>query len=374
MVFAAIVVVLLGGTVYLGFRASERADGPPQGSTDREESDLVPASALVDVLSPDSIPSIDQPKFISPKGAARWLADREPVVFLELGGRARAYPAQIMTWHEIVNDVVGGEPVAITFCPLCNSAVAFDRKVGGRTLEFGTSGKLYQSALVMYDRQTDSLWTHFDGVAIQGSLTGTRLEVIPVQMLSFGDWRREHPDGRVLSRDTGYNRPYGENPYEYYDTNKRPFSGFFQGPISPKLDPMERVVGVAFGETAVAYAYERLGAGGSAGVVHDTVAGREIVVLWRPGVASALDQPRISNGRDVGSSGVFVPTVGGRRLTFEVREGAFVDRETGSRWTLSGRAVEGSLAGERLEAVPHLDSFWFAWWGYHPETRVHGVT
>jgi hypothetical protein len=248
--------------------------------------------------------------------------------------------------------------------------VAFSREVDGRTLEFGVSGKLYKSALVMYDRQTNSLWLHFEGRAIQGPLTGTRLDLIPVQLLSFGEWRREYPRGHVLSRATGHNRPYGENPYEYYDTNKRPFTGFFRGPISPKLVPMARVVGVAIGETAVAYPYTHLSSGGEAGVANDSVSGQEIVLLWSAGTASALDQPRISNGRDVGASGVFVPIVGGRMLTFEVEDGAFVDRETGSTWTLAGRAVSGPLTGERLEPVPHLDTFWFAWWGHYPETAV----
>jgi hypothetical protein len=369
LIFAVFVLTLFGGTVYLGFRARQEPERAEPA--ENEPADLIPDSALKNVLSPDSIPSIDEPKFVSTEKAARWLADREPVVSLELGGETRAYPAQILTWHEIVNDVVGGNPVAITYCPLCNSAVAFSREVDGRTLEFGVSGKLYKSALVMYDRQTDSLWLHFEGRAIQGPLTGTRLDLIPVQLLSFGEWRREHAVGLVLSRDTGHVRPYGENPYESYDSQEGPYGSFFRGPVGSELHPMARVVGVAFGDTAVAYAYERLASGRTAGVAQDTLAGREIVVLWAPGTASALDQRLISNGRDVGASGVFVPLADGRNLTFEVNAGTFVDRETGSTWTLSGRAVAGPLAGERLEPVPHLDTFWFAWWGHHPETAVY---
>jgi hypothetical protein len=367
LIYAAVLLILLAATVYLAVFAP----GPKNVPTRTAPPDAIPDSALVDVLSPDSIPSIDDPNFVEPGEASRWLADREPVVSLELGEEARAYPAQILTWHEIVNDVVAGRSVAVTYCPLCNSAVAFGREVDGRTLEFGVSGKLYKSALVMYDRQTDSLWLHFEGRAIQGPLTGTRLDLIPVQLLSFGEWRREHPEGVVLSRDTGHSRPYGQNPYDFYDSLERPRRDFFQGPISPELHPMARVVGVSFGETAIAYAYQRLGAGNTAGVSQDTISGREIVVLWRAGTASALDQPRISKGRDVGASGVYVPIVDGRTLTLEIQGGTFVDRETGSTWTLSGRAVDGPLEGERLEPVPHLDTFWFAWWGHHPETRVH---
>jgi hypothetical protein len=368
LIYAAVLLILLAGTVYLAVFAPR----PNAIPTRAAPPDLIPDSALVDVLSPDSIPSIDEPKFVAPAEAARWLADREPVVSLELGGEDRAYPAQILTWHEIVNDVIGGKPVAVTYCPLCNSAVAFSREVDGRTLEFGTSGKLYKSALVMYDRQTDSLWLHFEGRAIQGPMTGARLEVVPVQLLSFGEWRSEHPTGLVLSRNTGHVRPYGENPYESYDSKEGPYVSFFRGPVGPELHPMARVVGVAFGDTAVAYAYERLAAGRTAGVVQDTLAGREIVVLWAPGTGSALDQRLISNGRDVGASGVFVPVADGRKLMFEVQDGTFVDRETGSTWTLSGRAIAGPLTGERLEPLPHLDTFWFAWWGHRPETKVFG--
>jgi hypothetical protein len=369
LVFGAVIALLFGGTLYLGVRARQEVE--PDRPEEGRPADIVPDSALVDVLSPDSIPSIDEPRFVDPAEASRWLADREPVVSLELGGEARAYPAQILTWHEIVNDVVAGRPVAVTYCPLCNSAVAFSREIDGRTLEFGVSGKLYKSALVMYDRQTDSLWLHFAGKAIQGPMTGTRLEVLPVQLLSFGEWKREHPSGSVLSRNTGHARPYGENPYESYDSKEGPYPTFFRGPVGTELHPMARVVGVAFGGTAVAYPYERLASEGGAGVVHDTLAGRQILVLWRTGTASALDQRLISNGRDVGASGVFFPVTDGRRLTFEARDGTFVDQETGSAWTLSGRAVAGPLAGELLEPVPHLDTFWFAWWGHHPESRVH---
>lgn len=370
LMYAAVLLILLAGTIYLAVFAPRPRGMPSVRPNETEPAALVPDSALVEVLSPDRIPSIDDPKFVAPEEASRWLADREPVVALTLGGEARAYPAQILTWHEIVNDVVAGKAVAVTYCPLCNSAVAFDREVDGRILEFGTSGKLYKSALVMYDRKTDSLWTQFEGRAIQGPLTGTRLASLPVQMLSFGEWRKENPHGLVLSRETGYVRPYGENPYEQYDSKQGPYSSFFRGPVSAKLHPMARVVGVTLGGTAVAYPYERVASEG-AGVVQDTVSGRALVVLWRAGTASALDQPRISSGRDVGATGVFVPVADGRPLTFEVRGEDFVDRQTGSTWNLSGRAVAGELAGERLEPVSHLDTFWFAWWGYYPETAVY---
>jgi hypothetical protein len=332
---------------------------------------LVGPRLLTQAVPRDAIPSIDDPRFIPPERAG-WLAGQEPVISLEIDGDARAYPVQIMTWHEIVNDVVDGHPVAVTYCPLCNSAVAYDRRVDGRVLEFGTSGMLYRSALVMYDRQTESLWSHFDGLAIRGPLTGKQLELLPVQMLSFDQWRREYPAGRVLSRHTGEERDYGQNPYEFYDSKDAPIGPFFKGAWDRMLPAMARVVGVSLGDAATAYPYRTLASSDRPAVVEDVVEGRRIVVFWEPGVASALDEPMIAEGRDVGTSGVFIPEAGGRDLTIAVRDGRIVDRETGSIWNVAGRATRGFLAGERLDPVTHLDAFWFAWQAYYPGTLVYG--
>jgi Protein of unknown function (DUF3179) len=336
---------------------------------------------LTSVLSPDSIPSIDDPEFVSSERAATWLASEEPVAVLEIEGDARGYPLQIMTWHEIVNDVVGGIPVAVTYCPLCNSALAYPRTVGKRVLEFGTSGSLYNSALVMYDRQTESLWLHFEGIAIEGPLEGTRLEFIPVQILSFDQFRDEHPGGKVLSQETGFSRTYGQNPYEFYDTagspqrrgragigSQRPF--LFEGELDGRMHALARVVGVEIDGDAVAVPYDLLAADGRSAAVHVTIGGQDIVVFWQPGVRSALDNPQISLGRDVGSSGVFLPIVQGRELTFRAEGGLIKDQQTGSTWSLAGRAVSGPLAGEELPEVSHVDSFWFAWSSHNPDTAI----
>lgn len=323
---------------------------------------------LTSVLSKDSIPSIDDPTFIAPNAAAEWLAAQEPVAALEWKGEARAYPLQIMTWHEIVNDLVGGDPLAVSYCPLCNSALAYPREVQGRVLEFGTSGSLYRSALVMYDRQTDSLWLHFEGLAIEGPLEGTQLEFIPMQILSFEQFRSQFPDGTVLDRPEGFDRPYGQNPYEFYDTGERPF--LFRGEADDRMHAMARVVGVRAGDEAVAYPYRVLSRDGEAGVINDTVGGRRIAVFWKAGVRSALDDPEIKRGRDVGSSGVFVPNVAGTSLTFRARGDRIVDEETGTVWSLSGKAVSGQLAGQELQPVNHLDTFWFAWAAHNSETSI----
>lgn len=149
-------------------------------------------------------------------------------------GRARSYPIQILIWHEIVNDTIGGEPIAVTYCPLCNSAIGYRRRLGDRVLEFGVSGKLYKSDLVMYDRQTESIWPQFAGEAVAGKLTGEKLEPLAASTVSWRDWRGAHPNGWVLSRDTGHDRPYGTNPMVGYDD---PDSGFslYRGKIDGRL-------------------------------------------------------------------------------------------------------------------------------------------
>jgi hypothetical protein len=315
----------------------------------------------------DGIPSIDDPLFIRPDEAARWLADNEPVIALEIGGDARAYPLQILTWHEIVNDVVGDVPVTVTFCPLCNSAITFDRRLGGEVYEFGTSGLLRNSDLVMYDRTTESLWQQLTGEAIVGDLVGQRLTFLPSSLVSFEDFRGAYPEGIVLSRDTGYSRDYGRNPYAGYDTiGRSPF--LFTGPEDGRLPAVERVVTVALENAAVAYPLSVLS---ELGVIHDTQDGRDLVVFHTAGTSSALGAGAIAQGEDVGATGVFDPNLDGQLLTFDADGGSIVDEQTGSTWNVLGQAVEGPLAGSSLEPIVHGDHFWFAWAAFKPDTIVY---
>ncbi|MGD9702891.1 MAG: DUF3179 domain-containing protein [Ilumatobacteraceae bacterium] len=317
---------------------------------------------------PDGIPSIDEPRFL-PAAGVDFLADNEPVMAVDVGGDARAYPVQILIWHEIVNDTVGGVPLAVTYCPLCNSAVAYDRRVDGRVVSFGTSGLLWNSALVMYDRQTETLWSHFNGEAIVGMLIGTDLETFPVATVPWGVWRDAHPDGLVLSRDTGFDRNYGSNPYPGYDdVTSEPF--LFEGDVDGRFTAMTRVVGIERDDEAVAVPLVLLR---ERGVVPVDVAGQELTVWWAPGTVSALDEGAIVDGDDIGATGVFVPVVDGAALTFTFSGGDFIDDQTGSTWNLLGMAVGGPLVGQQLEPVTHVDTFWFAWSAFRPDTSVAAI-
>jgi len=315
----------------------------------------------------DGIPPIDKPKFETVTGADKWLKPLEPVVLFEQSGDARAYPMQILIWHEIVNDVVGGTPATVTFCPLCNTSITYDRRFEGKIYDFGTTGKLYRSALVMYDRQTETWWWQVSGEAIVGDLTGKRLTVLPSQIISWDTFRRAYPVGKALSRDTGHTRSYGSNPYVGYDDiNSSPF--LYAGTRDPRLRPMERVVTVSIGREDAAYPFSALE---KVVVVNDTVGGVPIVVFFQRGVASALDASSIAGSRDIGAAAVFSPSQAGRKLTFKARGGQLVDEQTQSTWTILGIASSGPLAGKRLAPVVHGNHFWFSWASYKPQTRVY---
>jgi Protein of unknown function (DUF3179) len=248
----------------------------------------------------DGIPPIDSPRFVG-VGEAGYLAPSEPVIELVVNGRARAYPIQILIWHEIVNDTIAGLPVTVTFCPLCNTALVFDRRVDDEVLDFGTTGKLRHSDLVMYDRQTESWWQQFGGEALVGKHAGTRLERVPARIVAWREFSRRHPRAFVLSRQTGHNRPYGTNPYEGYDDVD-------SSPVFPvanedddRLPPKERVVFIERDHEAVAVPYSTLE---RKRAVHVTVGGEKLVVRFRRGTVSALDRSAVAAGRDIGSAEV----------------------------------------------------------------------
>jgi hypothetical protein len=274
----------------------------------------------------DGIPAIDKPSF-ERTPEVDFLKPDEPVIAGVVDDDARAYPIQILIWHEIVNDTIGGVPVAVTFCPLCNTSIVFDRRVVGGTLAFGTTGNLRHSDLVMYDRQTESWWQQFGGEGLVGRWTGERLKRVPSRVIAWQQFRRAHRDGKVLSRETGFNRPYGNNPYPGYDdVDTPPFFPTKNG-SDRRLPPKERVVFFEHGGEGVAIAYSLLRKKRELVV---TVGGRAFTVSWKPGVRSSLDESDVASGRDVG--------------TAEVR---------------SGRKL-----------VPFEEPFWFAVAAFRPDVRV----
>lgn len=253
----------------------------------------VPSSEIVAGGPPrDGIPPIDQPRFESAFITKRY-ADREPVISLTLSSETRAYPLSVLTWHEIVNDELGGRSVAVTYCPLCNASVVFDRTIGNELLSFGTTGMLRNSDLVMYDRQTESWWQQYTGEAIAGRFAGQSLVMLPSRVVSFAEFRDKHPRADVLVPSNPDLRPYGKNPYVAYDTRAEPYA-LFEGRLPDGIDPMARVVVVPRNKAAIAVSLAFLRERGQM-----TIDGVEL--SWKQGVASALDRSRIAEGRDVGA-------------------------------------------------------------------------
>ena len=347
-------------------------ENPPSGVEREFNTDFskhtIPYSEILSGGPPkDGIPAIDSPQFISISEADEWLHDLEPVIVFQEQDDIRIYPLQILIHHEIVNDIVGGRPVTITFCPLCNTAIGFDATVNGQALDFGTTGRLRYSNLLMYDRQTETWWQQATGEAVIGELTGMQLTFLPVPTIGWLEAMETYPAAQVLSRETGYNRPYGNNPYAGYDNiNSSPF--LYDGPTTPgQLSPLTRVTTVDLNGEAVAYPNDVLE---QERVVNDTVGGIDLVVIWQSGLASVFGGSS-ADGQDVGSNGVFERELEDLMLSFAVDGDRIIDEQTGSVWNVLGQAVSGELEGSQLISVVKVDHFWFSWAAFKPETRIY---
>ncbi len=313
---------------------------------------IVPLDEIKDGGPPkDGIPSIDRPKFIFASDA-EFLKNDELVIGLKLNGQTRAYPLFILVWHEIVNDKVGNTPIAVTYCPLCFTTQVFERKLNGTEVEFGTSGKLYNSNLVMYDRLTDSYWSQALGESITGPLTGTELKRIPFDVARWSDWKSFYPDTEVLTTDTGYQRAYGSDPYrDYYTSQEILF------PVSHKdgrMHPKEIIVGYEDSQIYKAYKISDLEA---AKVVNDDLGGKSIVIFsLYPDMARLFD--RETNGQS---------------LEFVFSNGKILDKQTNSEWSFDGKAIAGTMKGTQLVRIPLNPGFWFEWVAFHPTTEIYQV-
>ena len=270
----------------------------------------------------DGIPAIDVPKF-KPVAAITNIGEKEPVTSLTIGQDARAYPLRIMMWHEIVNDTVGSRPVTVTYCPLCNSAIVFDRRVNGKILDFGVSGKLRHSDMVMYDRQTESWWQQITGTGIVGEMTGTKLTRLPARVIPFGSFRSSHPNGQVLVANNPNARRYGQNPYVRYDSSANPF--LYRGRYDGPGDPLSYVVAVKDQAWLLSDLRDQ-----------KTIQHGNIILSWQSGMNSALDNKDIQKGRDIG----------------------FV------------RVQEINADGSRKN-IPYDTSFAFAFKAFYPDGTIH---
>ncbi len=311
---------------------------------------IVPPDKIVYVLPKDSIPSINNPKFVSASEGNKFLSDDDLIFGLYYEGEVRAYPALILVWHEIVNDIVQGTPIAITYCPLCYASIAFERSIQGRTFSFGVSGLLYNSDLVMYDRQSGSYWSQILGRAIAGELAGYELKRVAIDHTNWGVWKRMHADTKVLSLDTGYSRSYGDDPYGNYYTS--PNILFPVDHLDSRLGPKKLVYGITVGNETKAYPRGTIVAHG---VINDQVGKASLLIL----------------GIGDGPTRAFDRRVGNGTLEFHVENGRIFDVRTGSEWNIDGLATSGPLKGTQLKRVVGLSLFWFAWAAFYPNTDIY---
>ena len=330
----------------------------------------IPLTELEIVLAKDRIVPVDAPMFVPVADAPTYMEPREPVVALVVDGDARAYPLAILMWHEIVNDTVGGVPVTVTFCPLCNTGITFERTVGDQELTFGTSGMLRNSDLVMWDRQTQSFWQQITGEALAGDFAAneTVLAQLPSSIMAWETFVSAYPDGQLLEREVNeYEspvRPYDSPPYAGYDNvDQQPF--LFRGAIDDRLVATSRVLTVD-GENPVAYPFSFLE---EFPVVNDKVGDEDIVAFFDNGTFSAFND-RSDSHQTSGSVTVFSRKVDDELLTFEASDSGITEIETGSNWNLAGIAIDGELTGTQLSAVVHGNHFWFSWAVFKPTTEI----
>lgn len=303
----------------------------------------VPAGELIDVLPKDAIPAILEPEFSNES----WLEPGDRVVGLAVGDDARAYPVRILNWHEIVNDVVGGEPVAVTFCPLCGTGMVFDRRLDGETLSFGVSGKLYRNDLVMYDHQSESYWSQVLGLAIRGTHSGRELEQLPAWTMRWDEWQARHPDTLLLARPVGadgdYPRDYDVDPYDGYALTRDTY--FTVERQNDTFHPKTMVAGVVLEGEPKAYLFSALR---QQRLVNDVVGGVPVVLTWVNGAPSAF--LRSSDN-----------------LTL-LDETTMQDSQGRNYSLASGEALDGGAA---LEPLPLVTGFWFGWYDFHPDTGLY---
>ena len=333
-------------------------------NTDFDRRNIELEKVLYGYVDRNHFPSLDNPKFITVAAAAEWLEPRQPVIIVDIEGIVRAYPIQILIYHELVNDTLGEKPILVSYCPLCNTPIVYDRQFGGQVLEFGVTGALYKSDMVMFDRQTESWWQQFDGRGVVGENVDKSLKTLTSAMVAFEDFAHDYPAGKVLSRDTGYDKRYGVNPYAGYDSvDNSPFLYF--DPLDDRLLPKERLVGVTIGGVTRAYPFSQLK---KHPLLYDTVAGDELVIFSRSNMAASL-----ARSRTVLSASIFRRKLNGQTLSFVTREGRIFDSKSDSEWNLLGIAVNGPLAGERLKKVDRGAVYAFAWFSFFPESEVFGA-
>ncbi len=334
-------------------------------------------SEMILVAPKGLFPIIDYPAFVAKKEGLQSFFEHEPVISVAIEGKAKAYPLNMLTFHEMSNDTLAGIPILPTYCPLCNSGIVYDRRLSfeGKDylLEFEVSGFLRNSDMVMYDRQTESWWQQLMGEAIVGELAGAELKIVPSLIISVKEFFDRYPQGQILSKETGYEKAmerYGSNPYYHYDSiSKNPYSRFFdEENVDNRLPAMERIVDIQDEGKYKIYPFSLIA---KEGVINDQFESKHVVVFYQSGTVSNMDEKDIIQSKDVGSVTIFNPMVKGQILTFRKKGDYFLDDQSKSRWDITGKCFKGEHKGRQLMIEPHSNHFAFAWLAFYPETDIY---
>ncbi len=333
-------------------------------------------SELSVVLPRNKFPTIDFPKFIGKEEGLNLFFKNEPVISVAIEGMAKAYPLNMLTMHEISNDMLNNVPILPTYCPLCNSSLVFDRRLTHKgkdyLLDFEVSGMLRNSNMVMADKQTETWWQQLMGHGLVGELEGANLKVIPSMVIAVEDFFERYPEGRILSPKTGTRAEkwYGTNPYEKYDKiSGKPYERFFvQSKVDNRLKAMDRIINLEGTDGYKVYPFSVIS---EQGVINDEFQGKEIVIFYKEGAVSVLDKKEIAKSKSIGSATMFSSVLKGILLTFKKEQGKFIDLETRSTWDITGRCVEGEFRGAQLTLEKFSNHFAFAWLAFYPDSEIY---
>lgn len=335
-------------------------------------------SEMILVATKGLFPIIDYPSFVGKEEGMKSFFEHEPVISIEVNGQAKAYPLNMLTFHEMANDTLAGIPLLPTYCPLCNSGVVFDRRLefDGHeyTLEFEVSGFLRNSNMVMYDRESESWWQQLMGDAVAGRFAGAELAILPSLIISVNEFFERYPKGQILSTQTGYEKSmerYGTNPYTHYDSiSKNPYSRFFEAEkVDGRLPAMERVIDIQHEGKYKIYPFTAIA---EQEVINDQFFSKQVVIFYQSGTVSNMDKADISASKNVGSATVFDPHINGQLLSFKKVNGKFIDDQTKSLWDITGRCIKGDLKGKRLLIEAHSNHFAFSWLAFFPDSEIYG--
>ncbi len=334
---------------------------------------IIELNEIKALLDRDVFPVFNDPSFVGKNKGLEIYYEREPVIVIEIEGKSKAYPMNVLTFHELANDRLSDVPILVSYCPLCNSAVVFDRTllIGGipTELNFGVSGMLRKSDMIMWDKETETWWQQFTGEAIVGKLTYKVLDILPSRIMSLEDYFELYPKGLVLSKSNKENegKTYGSNPYhEYDDLNRTEFRHWPE--IDDRLPPTERVVHVTIDGHNKLYPWSVIQ---KKGVINDEFQDEPLTVFYQSGVVSILDKENIEESKDVGTAMVYLPWIDGKLVSFKKSGSDFIDKQTSSVWNINGECVSGRLKGKKMEMMNHGQHFAFAWLSFYPDSEIY---